>query len=226
MTMRFYKFEISAWTSSFRYPNVVSGFQPTLDVPPLSTILGLLCAALGRYYDFTDFVIGYIFEYEAKFLNKERIYKIGEKGKKHLTLNTKMDVIEREVLADTKLYLYFQDDTIKAALQKPYYQLLLGRSTDIASAKYCGEVELRQVDNATKIKGQIVPLFGNYLPGTIQALPQHFTNTVPRQPIGTQPYSIIPFDSNDVSSSLTGYRDIIDGKEIDIYLHKVCTASL
>lgn len=221
--MRFYKFEISAWTSSFRYPNVIPGFQPTLEVPPLSTILGLLNAALGRYYDFTDLLIGYYFEYDAKFVNKERIYKIGEKGKPILTLNTKMDVIEREVLADTKLYLYFQDNAIQDALHKPYYQLLLGRSTDIASVKYCGEVELNRVENATKIKGQIVPLFGNYLPGTILALPQYFTNTVPRQPIGTQPYSIIPFDSNDVSSSLTCYRDIINGKEIDIYFHKVCT---
>ena len=42
--MRIYRIEITSWTASFRYPNIISGYQPTLCVPPLSTVLGLINA--------------------------------------------------------------------------------------------------------------------------------------------------------------------------------------
>ena len=35
--------------SSFRYPNILSGFQPTLPVPPISTVLGIINACAGTY---------------------------------------------------------------------------------------------------------------------------------------------------------------------------------
>ena len=44
-----FRVRLSSWTCSFRYPNLISGFQPTLHVPPVSTVLGLLNAAAGRY---------------------------------------------------------------------------------------------------------------------------------------------------------------------------------
>ena len=47
--MKFYRIEISSWTASFRYPNILSGIQPTLEVPPLSTVLGLINACAGKY---------------------------------------------------------------------------------------------------------------------------------------------------------------------------------
>ena len=55
----------------------------------------------------------------------------------------------------------------------------------------------------------------------IQALPQYFTNTIPRENIGTQPYSVISYDSDSFETSLTAYTDLIDNKEIDIYFHKL-----
>ena len=57
--MEVFKIEITSWTSSFRYPNLISGFQPTLEVPPLSTILGLINAAAGDYVEFQNLEIGY-----------------------------------------------------------------------------------------------------------------------------------------------------------------------
>ena len=47
--MKVFKIDITAWTSSFKYPNLISGFQPTLEVPPISTVLGLINAAAGKY---------------------------------------------------------------------------------------------------------------------------------------------------------------------------------
>jgi CRISPR-associated protein Cas5, Tneap subtype len=67
----------------------------------------------------------------------------------------------------------------------------------------------------------LIPFAGNFLPGMIQALPQYFTNTIPRENIGTQPYSVISYDSDSFETSLTAYTDLIDNKEIDIYFHKL-----
>jgi len=36
--MKVFRIDITSWTASFRYPNLISGVQPTLEVPPLSTI--------------------------------------------------------------------------------------------------------------------------------------------------------------------------------------------
>lgn len=61
----------------------------------------------------------------------------------------------------------------------------------------------------------------NFLPGTIQALPQYFTNTLPRENLGTQPYSVIDYDNDSFETSLNAYTDFIDDNEIDIYFHKL-----
>ena len=71
------------------------------------------------------------------------------------------------------------------------------------------------------IKGQIVPFTGNYLPGEIQALPKYFTNSIPRNNLGTEPYSVISHDSGSGYTDLDVYTDIIDEKEIDIYFHEL-----
>jgi CRISPR-associated Cas5-like protein len=71
-----FKIEISTWTSSFRYPNIISGFQPTLEVPPISTVLGLINAAAGKYLDFNQQEIGYYFEFGAKAIDIETLYQV------------------------------------------------------------------------------------------------------------------------------------------------------
>ena len=59
------------------------------------------------------------------------------------------------------------------------------------------------------------------LPGIIQALPEYFTNEIPRKNIGTKAYSVIPFTASDFPTSIKAYRDIIDDNEIDIYFHQL-----
>ena len=54
--MEVFKIDITSWTASFRYPNLISGYQPTLEVPPLGTVLGLLNAAAGKYLIHQDFL--------------------------------------------------------------------------------------------------------------------------------------------------------------------------
>ena len=218
--MRAYRIEISSWTASFRYPNVISGYQPTLCVPPLSTVLGLINACAGTYLNFTDELIGYYFDYQAKSEDLETIYQIESKGgvpKKEV----KSNVLRREFLYECRLFVYLTNPNLVEYFRHPYFQILLGRSNDLATICDITERDLRETKNASQIRGQIVPFSGNFLPGAIQALPQYFTNTLPRENLGTQPYSVIDYNSDSFDTSLTAYADWIDDKEIDIYFPKL-----
>lgn len=219
--MEFYAVDIRSWTASFRYPNLISGIQPTLEVPPLSTVLGLINAAAGYYIEHKQLSIGYYFEFQGKEVDLETIYMIdSNKGK--ATNNAKSNVIKREFLFENFLRLYISDETIVSYLKAPVYPLVLGRMNDLASVDVVGiqKKDLPEIDNAQNIKGQIVPFTNNYLPGIIQALPKYFSNTIPRQNIGTEPYSILNHNSK-VKSNLKAYRDLIGKNEVDIYVHQL-----
>jgi len=223
--MKVYRIKLSSWTASFRYPNLISGFQPTLDVPPISTVLGLINSAAGQYIKYSDLLIGYYFEYGAKAIDLETIYQIELKTTKsgaYPSNFTKSNVIKREFLYDCQLYIYVQDKKIKEYFQEPYYSLVLGRSGDLVSVDAIEEVELAENISPNNIKGQVVPFTDNYLPGEIQALPKYFTNTIPRKNLGTEPYSVISYLSNNIGSNrIKTYTDTINEKEIDIYFHEL-----
>ncbi len=219
--MEVYSIDIRSWTASFRYPNLISGIQPTLEVPPLSTVLGLMNAAAGNYLAHTKLIIGYYFEYSSKATDLETIYMI-DSNKGRPTNNAKSNVIKREFLFDTFLRMYVVEERLVDYFKRPFYPLLLGRMNDLASVDInsINKRELQPLENADKIKGQIIPFNNNYLPGTIQALPKYFSNSLPRQNLGTEAYTIINYQAK-IQSNLPAYRDQINGKEVDIYLHQL-----
>jgi CRISPR-associated protein Cas5t len=219
--MEVFKIDITSWTASFRYPNLISGFQPTLEVPPLSTVLGLINAAAGSYQQYHKLTIGYYFEYEAKAVDLETIYQVSSSDGKP-TNQAKSNVINREFLFNAFLRIYLTDEKIVNYFRQPYYPLLLGRMNDLATVVKIEMDTLLPVQNAAKIKGQIVPFAANRLAGQIQALPKYFTDTFPRNNIGTEPYSIIAFRTNTVKTSLNAFRDRIrPNQEVDIYFHEI-----
>lgn len=216
------RIKITSWTSSFRYPNLISAFQPTLEVPPISTILGLINAAAGSYQHYQRLTIGYYFEYKIKASDLETIYQVElHKTQNYPLSDVKSNVINREFLYDCRLYLYTPNKQVAEYLQNPFYQMLLGRSNNLATVELIEKVTLQKVENAQRIKGQIVPFLGNYLAGDIQPLPKYFTDTIPRTNIGTEPYSVISYKSGDNQSSLTAFADTINDKIIDIYFHEL-----
>jgi len=219
--MELYAIDIRSWTASFRYPNLISGIQPTLEVPPLSTVLGLINAAAGYYIKHNQFSIGYYFEFKGKETDLETIYMI-DSNKGRATNNAKSNVIKREFLFENFLRIYVSDEKIVDYLKSPVYPLVLGRMNDLASVDVAGihKKDLLEVDNADKIKGQIIPFKNNYLPGVIQALPKYFSDSIPRQNIGTESYSVLNCNSK-VSSNLKAYRDKIGNEEVDIYMHQL-----
>lgn len=219
--MKAFRIKINSWTSSFRYPNLMSAFQPSLEVPPISTVMGLINSAAGFYLDQREMKIGYYFKYNCKAVDLESIYQISI----HKTKNEKYpdnvvisNVLQREFLYDCQLYLYTTDEIIMSFFCQPVHQLLLGRSGDLANIESIKEVELQEINNA-RIGGQVIPFNGNYLPGQIQALPKYFSNTIPRKNIGTEPYSVISYH-NPVDTQLTGYHPSFEEFDSDIYLHK------
>jgi len=218
--MEVYKIDITSWTASFRYPNLISGTQPTLEVPPISTVLGLINAAAGFYMEHQNLQLGYYFEYEMEGEDLETIYQISSKDGRP-TNNAKSNVIQRKFLFNNFLRIYTNDESIAGYLAQPYYPLLLGRMNDLATVTNISAKEkLEEAEAAQKIRGQIIP-FRFHLPGQIQALPQYFTNDFPRKNIGTEPFSILNHKS-DISGNIPAYRDILpNGKEVDIFFHQI-----
>ena len=101
--MKFLRILIEGWTASFRYPTFISGFQPTLPAPPLSTIYGLLSAVKGELVTPEDTNVGFVFFFFSKSVDLETIYEL-----KGLTGN-KSNVAKREFLFNPRLYLYLDN---------------------------------------------------------------------------------------------------------------------
>ena len=223
MKKRVFVTNITSWTASFRYPNLISGFQPTLEVPPLSTVLGLINAAAGRYVEYEQLEIGYYFQFQSKAVDLETIYQI-ESNKGKATNYAKSNVIKREFLFDNLLRIYTTNRELAENFQQPMFPLLLGRMNDLATVEQTQieEIDLDIVENADRICGQIIPLMGNFLPGVVQALPVYFTDDIPRNNLGTAPFSVINWQSRNIRSKLTALRDETLGKNgVDIFFHKL-----
>ncbi|GAB4044037.1 type I-B CRISPR-associated protein Cas5b [Spirosoma jeollabukense] len=218
--MQVHVVDISSWTASFRYPNLISGVQPTLEVPPVSTVLGLINAAAGQYLNHRQLKLGYYFQFEAKASDLETIYQI-DSNNGRATNNAKSNIIRREFLYNTRLKIYLTDEALADFFRQPYYSLVLGRMNDLATVERVTTIDLPEVAYSLRIAGQVVPFKENYLAGQIQALPKYFTDTFPRQNVGTEPYSIISY-LTPVKGNLPAIHDEKEGKEgIDIYLHQL-----
>lgn len=182
--MKYLRILIEGWTASFRYPAFISGFQPTLPVPPLSTIYGLLSAAKGELVTPDETNVGFVFDYDAKAVDLETIYELkGLKG-------NKSNVAKREFLFNPSLYLYTDDLEFKKYFKNPAYPILLGRSSDLAIISEIKEIEMEKKNNV-KLGKTILPFGIGGAFGIIQALPTHFSDSIPRKAIGTKPYLLM-----------------------------------
>lgn len=210
-----YRVQLSSWTCSFRYPNLISGFQPTLHVPPLSTVLGLLNAAAGRYLPHEELEIGYVFDFSGQAVDVETIWMVAGAKRKNAqkedvvvaSNSVKSNPVRREFLFEARLTLYLFDEALANYFRQPAYQLLLGRSGDLATVDDIRQVTLQPVAGEAQLRGQLVPLHPHYLPGQIQALPQYFTDTLPRQNLGTQAYSVLSPREAAVKTAVPAWYD-------------------
>jgi len=182
--MKVLRIKIEGWTASFRYPGFISGFQPTLPAPPISTIYGLISAARGELTVPEDVSIGYVFDFESKAVDLETIYELSP------GLSAKSNVVKREFLYNPELYLYLDRLDFENYFRKPQYPLLFGRSGDLAKVSEIRELEL--AEEAGKRLGKTILPFGiKGAYGLVQALPTHFTDEIPRKAVGVKPYLLM-----------------------------------
>lgn len=182
--MKVLRIKIEGWTASFRYPGFISGFQPTLPVPPLSTIYGLISAAKGEVTIPADVNIGYVFNFESKAVDLETIYELSQ------GLLAKSNVVKREFLYNPTLYLYLDKLDFKEYFLKPKYPLLFGRSGDLAKVSEIKHLELEE-KTGKKLGKTILPFGIKGAYGLVQALPNHFTDSIPRKAVGVKPYLLM-----------------------------------
>jgi CRISPR-associated protein Cas5t len=212
--MKAYRINISSWTASFRYPNLISGFQPSLPVPPPSTIYGLMSAAVGDYVSPGDISHGYIYSFVNSTIDLETIYQFGSNS-----LKTKPNVIRREILFDNELWLYVMDDMIADAFRKPCFQILLGRSNDLASINEVREVDLQPLNELSRLKGTAFPLGKVPMSAPMQALPVGFTNEIPRRSFAVRPFYLLDYDFEQTEKiEARGYLD--PELDFEIYWHE------
>ncbi len=179
--MKALRVTIEGWTASFRHPGFISGYQPTLPSPPLSTIFGLISAAKGEPVTPEDITVGYVFTSESTGVDLETIYELSP------NLKAKSNVVKREFLLNPVLHLYLNDVSYEKYFKKPAYPLLLGRSSDLAVVTSIEEVDLAQRKNV-QLGNTILPLEVSSAQGVVKALPTHFTDSIPRRARGTRPF--------------------------------------
>ena len=182
--MKVLRVHITGWVSSFRNPLFISGFQPTLPLPPLSAIYGMLTAAKGEWVTPHDAAIGFVFKSSGKAVDLETVYQFSGK------LDAKSNINRREFLVQPQLYLYTPQMWLREVFERPRYPLLLGRSSDLATVKSIKEIQLQSVSETT-YQDTLLPFPDAQLFGQVQALPTHFTAEIPRRPCGTRAYCLI-----------------------------------
>jgi len=188
--MKLYRVLIRAQTASFRYPNFISSNQLSIKAVPYTTIAGLVASATGNDR-LIDFKFSYIFRYQSIYDDLETIYKFEKKGD---SVNNKSVIqdptFKREILYDCYLTLYFEDKNIAMAFCSPIFQLLLGRSGDLARVLEVKEIETIPT-NKVLLNGTIVPFNEFKSSGEIYAMPRYFDySKLIREPREVQPFLI------------------------------------
>lgn len=190
--MKAFRIKISSYTGSFRHPTIITGKQPTLQVPPVSVIMGIFSAVCGTIITTKDVDFGYVFEGLTRFYDLETIHKIDKITKDKMDI--KSDIVSREMFFNPVLYLYIKDEKLAGKFRKPFYPLLLGRSNDLATVEEVKEVELEKQSDVY-LYGTCVPFSREkIIPGYIQSLPTYFVyedGSLVRKPKEIKPYILV-----------------------------------
>lgn len=188
--MELYRILISAQTASFRYPNLITSNQLSIKSVPYSTIAGLVASATGDV-TLIDFLFSYTFRYNSTYLEMETTHRFEKKGKSIYLKTPKAPApYRREILFDCYLTLYLEDEKIASMFRTPIFQLLLGRSGDLARVLEVKKISVQETKEIS-LNGTIVPLNQYMASGEVYALPSYFnTDNLIRKGQKVQPFLI------------------------------------
>ncbi|ORX23345.1 type I-B CRISPR-associated protein Cas5 [Thermoanaerobacterium sp. PSU-2] len=139
------KIKITGWTATFTNIFFKTGKILAYEMPPLSSLIGLLSAAKGKTIKDVDFKIGYEFTYRAKAWDVETYYK----ATKRKDTKGESSVWFKNFLYDVELNLYLTDLSFTDYFKKPRYTILLGQSHDLATVEEIKEVDLIKTGKGT-----------------------------------------------------------------------------
>ena len=126
--------------------------------------------------------------------------------------------MKREFHYNVELYLYLPDEW-KELFERPRYQLLLGRSSDVATVDEIKKVELEEKE--APLGGTVIPIELG-LPGMIHALIVEYDySTVPRMAKLVKPFVVLPFPRTPAERRRQTAKALYDPElGIGVYLHR------
>ncbi|EGT5270936.1 CRISPR-associated protein Cas5 [Clostridioides difficile] len=135
------KIEIIGDMAHFKIP-MHSKIQRTYEIPPISTIVGILKNIYGEEID--DFILGYVIYHNGTFKDLQTIYKEINPNVKTLTDNDRFqtDVCPIEYLINPKLIIYTNIDK-NIEFNEP---LCLGKTNCLAKVLSLSEIEVNLID--------------------------------------------------------------------------------
>jgi CRISPR-associated protein Cas5t len=144
------KIEMGGSVTSFRYPHLMQGRQPTYEMPPPSTIYGHICSAAGNWVDLATLEFGYHFTHEGKFVD----------FKEHLHFGDPIQPFpfDRELLFNPRLTLYVTPASLLDAFRHPHFAVVLGRSQDLMTYRSVRVVRLQRAERAY-FEHTLLPLY-------------------------------------------------------------------
>jgi CRISPR-associated protein Cas5t len=153
--VRVLRIEMEGTTTSFRYPHLHVGRQPSYPMPPPATIYGHICSALGEWVPREMIRFAYCFSHNGTADDLELLHMtaIGsgrlDKTWGHLrNVEVQTNVMRRQILLHPKLTLYVdagnRTEHWATIFRSPRYPVLLGRSQDLAAYRTVEIVELVQ----------------------------------------------------------------------------------
>ncbi|WP_420594262.1 type I-B CRISPR-associated protein Cas5b [Deinococcus sp.] len=140
--MRVLKIELEGVTTSFRYPHLLTGRQPSYPLPPPATLYGHIASVLGDYPAPDSFRFAYTFTHQGSVDDYEHTWLIerderkAKKGQPAPNITAGLSPTLRQVLFRPRLTLYLDTphlDEWQAAFRSPTYPVALGRSQDLAA---------------------------------------------------------------------------------------------
>jgi len=163
--MYLFKLKAFAVTASFRIPESHT-FQQTLPLPPITTLIGLVGAAVGlqfkeaiKFREDNDLRLGIIGTNQGEFRDLWKYHKI--KASQVIS-----DVLVREYLTNFEMSLYVgsqRDDIVKYVRESflsPCYALSAGNSDDLLKIQRVGEI--KNTDEVPLLEFKNTVLAGDY----------------------------------------------------------------
>jgi CRISPR-associated protein Cas5t len=183
---------LTALTASFRAPSFVA-YQLSLAVPPLATIFGLLSAARGHWVMPHEVPwLAYRLTYAARAMDLESIYTVERKKVTDTPRFEERNIVQREFLVSPELDLFLPAEWRDPFL-RPRYQLVLGRSQDVATVVSIEPALLEPVSTGP-VTGVLLPaevVARNGVTAVLQNLPVAFTPDPERAPVRVTMFGLI-----------------------------------